>query len=405
MKDNSKGILLIGNYPPPFGGVPKHIEDLAPSLVSHGWGVHILSGGSSGTECVNGFTVYKPTKTEKLASVAGALLRLKMRGAVRFRSVLMSHPDCWKRFVTFAAIGSQIIERQNIRLISAYGLYSGGPVGAVLSQRYGIPLVVTNFGEIHSLRDLFVKNPQLIPYICERSSKLLAISRHCADTYKALGYSPSVEIIPYGVDLDTFSPARDGTRIRRQFGVQNDGKIVLFVGRLIEEMGLHTVMAAIPAVLEKDSRAHFVLVGKSGSLLPAALELSKRYAGRVFVAPDLPLAELPYYYAASAMALAPTQGDRACSSLAAMEAMGTGRPVIATNVGGVPEVVVHGVTGLLIPPEDAPALSGAILGLLGDANMSQSFGEQGRKRAEECFDRNTTNRRLDKVFSEVAGLS
>ena len=66
----AKSILIIGNYPPPFGGVPRHIEYLAPFLVKRGWKVHILSGGSTGTENKEGFTVYKPTKEEKLKAIA-----------------------------------------------------------------------------------------------------------------------------------------------------------------------------------------------------------------------------------------------------------------------------------------------------------------------------------------------
>jgi glycosyltransferase involved in cell wall biosynthesis len=124
----------------------------------------------------------------------------------------------------------------------------------------------------------------------------------------------------------------------------------------------------------------------------------------VSVAVDVPLHELPAYYAAASVVAAPTRGIRACGSLAAAEAMATARPVVASNVGGVPEFVVDGETGLLVPPETPDRLAAALIELLSDPTRRATFGAAGRRRVKALFDTDATNRAFERVFRDVAGL-
>ncbi len=117
---------------------------------------------------------------------------------------------------------------------------------------------------------------------------------------------------------------------------------------------------------------------------------------------DVSEEELPNFYAASTLVVAPTLGARACGSLASAEAMAAGKPVVATRIGGIPEYVSDGVTGLLIPPSDSEALVGAVLALLHDRPRLSEFGRSGRKRVAELFDREHTSAKLERLFREVA---
>jgi glycosyltransferase involved in cell wall biosynthesis len=396
-----KSILILGNYPPPYGGVPRHIEYLAPYLADKGWDVHVLSGGTSGIEYKKGITIYKPGRITKIRSFIAALAK----GHVfRYMMLKSMKKDSLRSFITTASLlslGRKIIKEHTIKIISAYNLYSYCPIGAYLSDEFRIPFVATNFGEIFSMRDYFQKNIQLVKYICSKASKVLAMSKHCAESYQILGLSPDVDVIPYGVDIEKFSPRNDGKIIRSELGIGVNDKVVLFVGRLIKDMGLHTLLKTIPHVLEADDTIQVVIVGQKGDLFRDAEILANQNRGKVFLISDAPFEKLPWYYAAATLVVVPTQGNRACGSLAAIEAMASGKPVIAANVGGIPEIVVNGEVGRLVPPDDVPALADEIVGMLSDDRALIAMGRSARDRAEKYFDESRADARIEGLFNTL----
>lgn len=397
-----KSVLILGNYPPPYGGVPRHIECLGPYLVRKGWDVHILSSGRTGVEYKNGCTVYKLNRAAKILSLIKFTFRKKQKVGFNFNALLKNHLKEYLGYKLYIAIGCEIIERNNVSVISAYNLASYAPIGAALSEMYGIPLVATNFGEIYSMQEYLKKNMGLIAYICRMSRKLLAMSHHCAQSYKLLGLSPNVDVIPYGVDLDKFSPNNDGGKIRHALGIDRESAVVLFLGRLIKDMGLNVFLDAIPEVLKKNEKIRFVIAGEKGDLFTDALNLSGKYPGNVFVVPSVTFNELPFYYAASTVVAAPTQGERACGSLAAIEAMASGKPVIAARVGGIPEIVIDKETGLLIPRGNSVALAEAIINLLQDDAAVKKMGASGRARAKQYFNKEESDQRIEQIFADLA---
>jgi glycosyltransferase involved in cell wall biosynthesis len=88
-----------------------------------------------------------------------------------------------------------------------------------------------------------------------------------------------------------------------------------------------------------------------------------------------------------------------------IEAMCCGKPVIATTQGGIPEIVLHEKTGLLVPPEDATALSEAILRLLNNPEERKAFGEEGRKRVAENFTAEIHASMIERCYAELLGRS
>ena len=84
-----------------------------------------------------------------------------------------------------------------------------------------------------------------------------------------------------------------------------------------------------------------------------------------------------------------------------LEAMAMGKPVISTNVGGIPEVVLDGVTGILVPPGNSKDLAHAIMRLLNDYELRESIGKQGRRRVEEHFTLQAHAQRIEEIYGEV----
>jgi glycosyltransferase involved in cell wall biosynthesis len=398
----SRGVLLIGNYPPPYGGVPSYIENLAPFLAERGWDVHVLSMGRSGIERRRGVTVYKLPLAAKLPLVlrhALALRRAPLGIRVRTRKDLVTR--AW--FRVLASVGREIVRRHRIDVICGFNLSRGGLVGAALAQERGLPLVVNNFGELLSGEAFFRSNPWLLPFVVGQARRLVSGSRHCAESYRRFGLSPAVEVIPYGVDATRFRPTVDGNAVRRRLGAKPDEVVVLYLGRLVRDMGLHTLLAAAPALLEGGVPIRLVIAGAAGALSGDAHALAERSGGRVAVLENVPNDELPGLYAATDLVVVPTIGDRACSSLAAAEGLATGRPVVATRVGGIPEVVRDGETGVLIAPDDARALAEAVLGLAADPSRRRALGERGRAWTEAEWDSRVVLGRMADVLADASG--
>ncbi|MEO7986918.1 MAG: glycosyltransferase family 4 protein [Gemmatimonadales bacterium] len=402
------GILLIGNYPPPFGGAPKHLEDLVPHLVGRGWDVHVLSGGTSGIHRGQGFTVYKDARSTlpRRLGTAGFLARaaIRRRGGPAFGAARMLPLGVWVRTMTRVSLAAEIIAKHDIRVISAYNLLLGAPVGAIAAEMYGLPLVVTNLGEIYSHRAAIDRQLPIIRHIAETATVLTSLTSHCARSYRELGITRAVRVLHYGIDRERFADAAAGEEIRKRFGIPPSSDVVFYLGRLVRDMGLHVLLDGIPSLLARRPATHVLIAGGSGELHEAAKAAVSRWPGRVGLAVDVPEGELASYYAAATLVVAPTIGARACGSLASAEAMAAGKPVVASRIGGIPEYVSDGITGLLVPPGDADALVNAVIALLEDRSRLSEFGRRGRVRVAELFDGERTNAAIEGLFREVTGL-
>ena len=188
--------------------------------------------------------------------------------------------------------------------------------------------------------------------------------------------------VPNGVETQ-YAPRRPASSIRAEMGVPPESRLIGMVARFAPQKGIEEFIRAARIIGDLWPSTTFVLVG-DGPLMEQAREsrsqlgLQERLLlpGHIEQARDL-MAAFDVLIVASL-----SEG----SSVVAMEAMALGKPVVATNVGGLPEVVVHGQTGLVVPPGDPGAVAGAVIDLLNDPERAQEMGERGRRRAVAQFD-------------------
>ncbi len=159
---------------------------------------------------------------------------------------------------------------------------------------------------------------------------------------------------------------------------------IAFAGRLIEKKGADTLIAAFDLLKDRYPRIQLALAGEGGERAGLEADVARRgLAARVGFAGSLSHEAIYPFLARATLVAVPSRIEP--FGLVALEAAQMARPVVASAVDGLPEIVVHGETGLLVPPGDAAALAGAIAGLLDDPDRAAAMGEAGRRRAEDRF--------------------
>jgi glycosyltransferase involved in cell wall biosynthesis len=199
--------------------------------------------------------------------------------------------------------------------------------------------------------------------------------RRVAET--ALAALPGT-VIPYGIDPDAYVAA---PHARDVLGWPAKAPLVLSVGsqysRQDDRKGFSVLVEAFERfVTPQIPAARLVIVGTVHD--PAVREGAT-------VIPKIDSGELAVWYAAADVFALPSLGDNA--PLAILEAMSASVPVVATTVGGIPEEVESGATGLLVPPRDPASLGAALVRLLRDRELRASFGAAGRARVVARFNR------------------
>jgi glycosyltransferase involved in cell wall biosynthesis len=236
--------------------------------------------------------------------------------------------------------------------------------------------------------DRFFLNPfvGLVHYaISARQDLIIAISDHIARFTVARGVRDPARVrrVYHGLEPPvTRALEREGLRIRSELGISADAFLVGNVGRLALQKGQRHLIAAMPLLLERVPRAHAIIAG-GGDLEDFLKELANEMgiAERVHVlGPRKDVPELMHAIDVFAM---PSIWEG--FGLVLLEAMAAGRPIVASRVATIPEVVVDGETGILVPAGDPLALAEALATLADQPRLARQYGEAGRERLRSRF--------------------
>ena len=202
-----------------------------------------------------------------------------------------------------------------------------------------------------------------------------------------------------GIDLAHFRSVQvDAAVKRKELGLPPDGAIVGTVGRLVPIKGLEWLLKAAPQVLAQFPQACFVIIG-DGPLLGELRQLTSKLGIGLRVVFLGAREDVPECLAALDLFVLPSLNEGMGRVL--LEAMAVGLPVVATRVGGIPDIVPDGTTGLLVPPRDDRALAEAILILLRDRSRRAAYGEAARRHVDGRFDVETMVRNIERLYDEV----
>jgi glycosyltransferase involved in cell wall biosynthesis len=243
---------------------------------------------------------------------------------------------------------------------------------------------------------------------CRKATKIVAVSRFTArGVVKGYGIPPEkITVVPDAVDTSRFNPCVSGLETREQWKLDSE-PVIVFVGRVAQNKGLDVLLKAFKNLIQDIPDAKLFIIGEETKTYARArpnetvleglrrmviefnLTKSVRFLGKA------PEESLPKIYATADVIVLPSLLEGFGMTL--LEAMATAKPCVATRVGGVPEVVMDGETGLLVPPGDSVALQRAMSTVLDDRLLSRRLGQAGRQRVESKF-------ALDIVTKEMVGV-
>ncbi|HAV42950.1 TPA: hypothetical protein DCX15_02915 [bacterium] len=282
---------------------------------------------------------------------------------------------------------SQLIKRDNFDIVhintAPFPVYSICIIAAYLS---GVSNIVWHINGLdlerplnkyltHNLTRIFLS--KIVNRISVNSEGMRELLRKQRINPKGI-----VSIYP-GVDLKRFDKEVRNSA-RSEFGIEKEIPIVGVVGTIVDYKGQNYLIEAIPYVLKEIPEARFVLVG-SGPLKPALEQRVNRMEpkNKVIFTGIQPLEKTSQIIASFDISVLPSLQE--ALPLFALESMALEKPVIATAIGGNPEVIKDGTTGILVPQEDHISLAKAIIKLLKDQDLARRMGEAGKRVVEERF--------------------
>lgn len=254
-------------------------------------------------------------------------------------------------------------QRNTIDAILATWAYPDAVAAVALGELLRLPVFVQVVGsDIDVLAELRAPKLQL-RWALPRARGVIAVSRQLGDKVRELGAAKDrVFVIPTGVDRTVFKP-RDRAIASQKVGADPDGKLILFVGRLHPDKGLSDLLTAFDAIGQAEPRSSLVIIG-DGPLRTEIEARAQRSAGRLKALGELGAVEIADWLAAAYLLALPSYHEGTPNVI--LEALSSGRKVVATSVGGIPDLITSSAQGELVPPRDPEQLKEALLRVLAE---------------------------------------
>ena len=396
--------LFTKEYPPNiYGGAGVHVEYLSRALAKR-LQVQVRAFGTDapipGNPSVRFYPEWPDAETGTDPRFTGAV-------------------DAFERSLRMAK------DRLDADLVHCHTWYTD-MAGILAAQLWGVPSVLT----IHSLEPLrpwkveqlgraYHLSAWMERTAIEQASAVIAVSNETrADVLRLFDVPPErVHVIHNGIDLDEYRPSTHADALARH-GIDQERPYVLFVGRITRQKGILHLLNAIPRL---DPALQVVLCAGSPDTPEIGREMASGVAaiqrertGVIWISDMLPRADIIQLYTHAAVFCCPSVYEP--FGIINLEAMACGTPVVASAVGGIKEVVVPEVTGILVDPQlradgfepadpevFAAGLADGINRLADDAGLRARFAAAGRKRVQDHFSWDAIASRTEALYRQVAG--
>ena len=382
-------VLFLAHAYPRFAGDPvgSFVGNLAVALADHDVQVTVSAPsapGLAGFEEIDGIPIhryrYAPIKHETLAytGTMGAQVRDTLVGKLAMASYLAA---------AYRAASARL-RASSFDLIHAHWWFPAGLVSSALRWRFRVPYLVTMHGSDLRLASSFPMGETLYRRVAQDAGAMSAVSSWLARAGEQLAPATTVAVAPMPVVARLFEP-----------GGQREPDRMLFIGKLSEQKGLHRLLRAMTRMRATPTLT-VVGAGRVDDAAVKRLAEELGLAARIEWLPLLTQEELAAQYRRSAIHVVPALDEGL--GLTAVESLLSETPVVGFDSGGLPDIVLDGVTGRLVAAGDEGALANALDALLADTETRRAMGIAGRAHALRFFGPDAAAERYVALYREVA---
>lgn len=380
-------------FPPIIGGVETHLTILLPQLVKLGHKVSLLTG-----------------------SVEGIKGKYKYEGADIHRTPIMDLNWLYKRGLNgleeeIKETFSSFLEESCPDIVHVHNMHYFSQIHMRtledLSKKKGIPFVLT----AHNVWDdiLFLELTHEIDW-----SQIIAVSHFIKKEIIGIGIDDKrITVVHHGVDQDKFTPGVDTKKILTKYPQLRGKRIIFHPARIGLAKGCDVSIKAMNIVKQKDPNAVLVLAGSKNIIdwkgiqqkeIAYLVDLIKHFGMDDNVLIDMyTLDEVKELYEISSLCLYPSSAPEPFG-LTMLEAMAMSKPMIITNMGGMPEIIKDGINGFIVPVRDFEAVAAKICQLLEDVKLRERFGYTGRQMVESQYTKEKVTQETLGVYKKVLGI-
>jgi phosphatidyl-myo-inositol dimannoside synthase len=393
MPDMPRVLFVTSSFPRwPGDSTTPFILHLAEDLISLGWHVTLLAPHAEGARRhehvgaieVHRFRYFWPVRAQSICYGGGALANLRRSplDALKLPALVAAEWWCTVRLL------------RSVDLVHSHWILPQGAAVAMTPARRHVATV--HGSDVFGLQ---AKPFQIIKgWALRRASAVTANSTATKAKVSALTRSRvDAELIPMGVDIRQPDPEAV-KRIRARFG--GSGPLVVFLGRIVEEKGVLDLVRAFALIRVRFPMARLTMVGggidsDTVSQLAVNLGLDDVVDQPGWTDPS----EVVNWFTAADVVAVPSWFE--AQGLSVMEAQAAGAAVVATGVGGIPDAIEDGRTGILVAPRDPEALAAAVISLLDDPPRAAAIGERAAEQATRRFSREATAKAFESLYLKV----
>ena len=239
--------------------------------------------------------------------------------------------------------------------------------------------------------------------IFTRADYIQAISNFLAGWAKDMGAKCPIEVVPNGVDIAKFQDTRNNNqKLKEELNIKPDEKVIITVSRLVKKNGVGDLIDGFALLLANGyaPNAKLLIIGDGEERTHLSFVICHSSLGkRAFLLGSIPPDDVPKYLAASDIFIRPSLSEGLGSAF--LEAMAAGVPIIGTRVGGIPDFLVDGETGLFCEAQNPQSIAEKIKLLLADETLRQKLITNGKKLVAEKYNWNIIVKQMEEIFNKI----
>ena len=383
--------MLTWEFPPRIvGGIARHCFDLARFLVREGHEVCVVTldfPGAPYYEEVDGVRVYRT-------------------------AIELGHPN----FIIWTLLFNHFMEKKVATISKEMDFdvihihdWLTAPVGIASKHYLGKPLISTiHSTEVGRAQGLHSPDSYLIDgfewWATYESKRVIVTSNSMKWELQNHFHLPpdKIDVIPNAIDPTKYQKNFNRELVRGRYGISPNERLVLFIGRLVPQKGVEYLIRAVPLILKEHPEARFVIVGEGWSRDNLErLALSMGYKDRIQFRGFIPDHELINLTLSADVLVVPSTYEP--FGIVALEGMAAGVPVVASNIGGLAEIIEHDHTGVLVYPKDPNSIAWGVNRVLSDPGYSRWLTQNAKKRIEEIYSWNVVAKKTLETYETAMG--